>query len=63
MNYGSIDSAMETYIGEFQERSAVLKPEALRALKLERYKAPVLQDPNLSFQPQRKISPIYDLTT
>ena len=63
MNYGSIDSAMETYIGEFQEHSVVLKPEALRALKLEKYKTPVLQDPNLSFQPQRKISPIYDLTT
>ena len=63
MNYGSVDSAMEIYIGEFQEHSLVLKPEALRALKVEKYKQPVLQDPNLSFQPQRQISPIYDIVT
>jgi hypothetical protein len=32
MNYGSVDSAMENYIGEFQENSLVLKPTPLRPL-------------------------------
>lgn len=62
MNYGSIDSAMELYIGEFQENSLVLKPAALRPLKPKKYKQPVMPDPALSFQPMRKISPIYDIT-
>lgn len=62
MNYGSIDSAMETYIGEFQENSLVLKPAGLRPLKPKKYKQPVMPDPALSFQPMRKISPIYDIT-
>lgn len=62
MNYGSIDSMMELYIGEFQENSLVLKPKALRHLKPKKYKQPSLPDPNLSFQPMQKISPIYNVT-
>ena len=62
MNYGSVDSAMEVYIGEFQENSTVLKPEGLRALKPETYKQPVLPDPSVSFQPMQKASPIYNVT-
>jgi hypothetical protein len=61
MNYGSVDSAMELYIGEFQQGSTVLKPEALRALKPETYKQPVLPDPSVSFQPMQKTSPIYNV--
>jgi hypothetical protein len=60
MNYGSVDSAMEVYIGEFQEHSVVLKPEPLRALVPEKYKTPVMPDPSLSFQPMQHKSPIYD---
>lgn len=62
MNYGSVDSAMEVYIGDFQEHSTVLKPEGLRALKPENYKQPVLPDPSVSFQPMQKTSPIYNIT-
>jgi hypothetical protein len=62
MNYGSIDSMMELYIGEFQENSLVLKPSGLRQLKPKKYKQPALPDPNLSFQPMQKISPIYNVT-
>lgn len=62
MNYGSIDTMMELYIGEFQENSAVLKPSALRQLKPKKYKQPTLPDPNVSFQPMQKISPIYNVT-
>ena len=62
MNYGSVDTAMELYIGEFQEHSVVLKPEALRALKPKQYKQPVLPDPSISFQPMQQKSPIYDIT-
>jgi len=62
MNYGSVDSAMENYIGEFQENSLVLKPEPLRPLRPKKYKKPALPDPSLSFQPMRKTSPIYDVT-
>lgn len=62
MNYGSLDDMMELYIGEFQENSFVLKPAPLRALKPKKYKQPTLPDPNLSFQPMQKISPIYNVT-
>ena len=62
MNYGSVDSAMEVYIGDFQERSTVLKPEPLRALKPKEYKQPVLPDPSVSFQPMKSTTPIYDIT-
>uniref|UniRef100_A0A6C0AIW2 phosphoinositide phospholipase C n=1 Tax=viral metagenome TaxID=1070528 RepID=A0A6C0AIW2_9ZZZZ len=62
MNYGSVDSAMEVYIGEFQENSLVLKPEALRALAVKKYAQPVLPDPAVSFQPMQKTSPIYTIT-
>lgn len=62
MNYGSIDSMMELYISEFQENSLVLKPDGLRPLKPKKYKQPTLPDPNLSFQPMQKISPIYNVT-
>jgi hypothetical protein len=62
MNYGSLDSMMEMYIGEFQENSFVLKPAPLRPLKPKKYKQPTLPDPNLSFQPMQKTSPIYSVT-
>jgi Phosphatidylinositol-specific phospholipase C, X domain len=62
MNYGSVDSAMETYIGDFQEHSTVLKPEPLRALKPKEYKQPVPPDPSVSFQPMKSTSPIYSVT-
>jgi len=62
MNYGSVDSAMEVYIGEFQENSLVLKPEPLRALAVKKYAQPVLPDPAVSFQPMQKTSPIYTIT-
>lgn len=61
MNYGSVDSSMEVYIGEFQENSLVLKPEPLRAIVPEKYKTPVLPDPSISFQPMQKTSPIYQI--
>ena len=62
MNYGSIDSMMELYIGEFQENSVVLKPAALRPLKPKKYKKPTMPDPAVSFQPLRHTSPIYTAT-
>lgn len=62
MNYGSLDSMMELYIGEFQENSFVLKPAPLRPLKPKKYKQPTLPDPSLSFQPMQKTSPIYNVT-
>jgi len=62
MNYGSIDTMMELYVGEFQENSVVLKPAALRPLKPKKYKKPVLPDPAVSFQPMRHTSPIYTVT-
>jgi hypothetical protein len=62
MNYGSLDSMMEIYMGEFQENSLVLKPDALRPLKPKKYKKPTLPDPSLSFQPMQQISPIYNVT-
>jgi hypothetical protein len=62
MNYGSIDSMMELYIGEFQENSLVLKPAGLLPLKPKKYKKPTLPDPSVSYQPMRKTSPIYDIT-
>lgn len=62
MNYGSIDSMMELYVSEFQENSLVLKPDGLRPLKPKKYKQPTLPDPNVSFQPMQKTSPIYNVT-
>jgi hypothetical protein len=62
MNYGSIDSMMELYIGEFQENSLVLKPAALRPLTPKKYKKPTLPDPSVSFQPMKHTSPIYSAT-
>ena len=61
MNYGSIDSMMELYIGEFQENSLLLKPAALRPLKPKKYKKPTMPDPAVSFQPMRHTTPIYDV--
>ena len=61
MNYGSIDTMMELYIGEFQENSVVLKPAALRPLKMKKYKRPTPADPSLSFQPMQHSSPIYNV--
>ena len=62
MNYGSIDSMMELYIGEFQENSIVVKPAALRALKPKFYKKPTMPDPAVSFQPMQHTTPIYSVT-
>jgi hypothetical protein len=62
MNYGSLDSMMEMYIGEFQENSFVLKPKGLLPLAPKKYKKPTLPDPSLSFQPMQKTSPIYSVT-
>jgi hypothetical protein len=62
MNYGSIDSMMELYIGEFQENSVVLKPAALRPLKTKKFKTPTQPDPAVSFQPMKHTSPIYNIT-
>jgi len=59
MNYGSLDSMMELYVGQFQQASFVLKPEPLR-YKPKTYKTPTLPDPSLSFQPMAHTSPIYD---
>lgn len=61
MNYGSIDNMMEIYIGEFQQNSVVLKPAALRPLKTKKYKKPTMPDPNVSFQPMKHKSPIYEV--
>jgi hypothetical protein len=59
MNYGSMDDMMELYIGQFQQGSVILKPEALR-YKPVIAKTPVLPDPAVSFQPMAHTSPIYD---
>jgi len=60
MNYGSVDSMQEIYIGKFQDASLVMKPEELRYKPVEA-KAPVLPDPAThSFQPMAHTSPIYD---
>ena len=61
MNYGSVDSMMEIYIGEFQENSLLLKPAPLRPLKPKKYKKPTLPDPSVSFQPMQKTTPIYNV--
>lgn len=62
MNYGSVDSMMELYIGQFQTQSLVLKPEGLRAIAPPKYKTPTLPDPDKSFQPMQLTSPIYNIT-
>ena len=62
MNYGSLDSMMELYIGEFQQNSVVLKPEPLRYIAPKKYEKPTLPDPDLSFQPMQVTSPIYNIT-
>lgn len=59
MNYGSLDSMMELYVGQFQQGSVLLKPAELR-YKPKTYKKPTLPDPSLSFQPMSHTSPIYD---
>jgi hypothetical protein len=59
MNYGSLDSMMELYVGNFQQGSVILKPEHLR-YKPKTIKSPTLPDPSVSFQPMSHTSPIYD---
>ena len=61
MNYGSVDKMMELYIGHFQERSFVEKPEALR-YKKKAYNKPTPADPSLSFQPKNLKTPLFDVT-
>jgi len=62
MSYGSVDSMMALYIGEFQQNSFVLKPDALRAKAPPKFKTPVMPDPAISFQPMQVKSPIYNIT-
>lgn len=60
MNYGSLDDMMELYVGQFQQGSVIIKPDALRYKPTEA-KTPVLPDPAThSFQPMAHTSPIYD---
>jgi hypothetical protein len=59
VNYGSLDSMMELYVGEFQQGSIVLKPEHLRYTPIQA-KIPAIPDPSISFQPMSHTSPIYD---
>ena len=61
MMYGSLDNAMEVYTGKFLESSFAIKPEPLRYKPLT-YKEPSPQNPNVSFQPKRMTSPMYDFT-
>ena len=61
MNYGSLDSQMDTYAGKFTQASFVLKPEALR-YKPVKYKKPKAQDPANSFQPKNMQSPLFNFT-
>jgi hypothetical protein len=60
MHYGSLDSMMELYVGQFQQGSVILKPQELRYKPVEA-KTAVLPDPAThSFQPMAHSSPIYD---
>lgn len=61
MSYGSVDKMMELYIGHFQERSFVEKPEALR-YKKKAYQKPIPADPALSFQPKTLTTPLFSVT-
>lgn len=61
MNYGSLDNAMELYVGRFGEAAFLVKPDELR-YKPVTYKKPDPQDPNVSFQPKRMTSPLFDFT-
>lgn len=61
MNYGSPDDAMEIYTGRFVDSSFIVKPDELR-YKPVKYKAPAPQNPNVSFQPKRMKSPLFDYT-
>jgi len=61
MNYGSLDNAMEIYTGRFVDSSFTVKPEELR-YKPVTYKAPPPQNQNVSFQPKRMTSPLFDMT-
>lgn len=61
MMYGSLDNAMEVYTGKFLESSFAIKPDPLRYKPLT-YKKPKPQNPNVSFQPKRMASPMYDYT-
>lgn len=61
MNYGSLDSAMELYTGQFAQSSTLLKPDALRFIPTT-YKKPKPQDPSRSFQPKQQTTPIYSVT-
>ena len=59
VNYGSVDSMMELYVGQFQQGSVILKPSTL-LYKPKSYAKPKLPDPSVSFQPMAHTSPIYD---
>jgi hypothetical protein len=61
MNYGSLDNAMQVYMGRFGESSFILKPDELR-YKPVTYTKPDPQDPAVSFQPKRMTSPLFDFT-
>jgi hypothetical protein len=57
MNYGSVDSQMELYVGTFQQGSVIVKPEPLRFTPTT-YESPTPQTPDKSFQPMAQTSPI-----
>lgn len=61
MSYGSLDNAMEVYTGKFLDGSFAVKPDVLRYSPVT-YKKPKPQDPAVSFQPKRMVSPMYDYT-
>jgi len=55
MNYGSLDGAMDTYVGKFIESPFVLKPEPLRFNPVK--EIPVtIQDPALNLNREHEIS-------
>jgi hypothetical protein len=61
MHYSKPDAAMETYIGQFQLASFVLKPLALR-YNPPTYAAPTPQDPVKSYAPIQVTTPMYTAT-
>lgn len=61
MCYGSLDNAMEVYVGAFSESSFGIKPDLLRYHPTT-YKAPTAQTAAVSFQPKQIQSPMYDFT-
>jgi hypothetical protein len=57
MNYGSLDSMMDTYVGKFLESPFDLKPEPMRH-RVVKEKPVIQQDPALALGPKEMTSPI-----